>query len=529
MKELKQAILGATAGVTLVADRSVKAKTLSAMLRRALNSASRLIGIRIGAAVVCVIAASSLCSSADAADVDFPLKAPPVMPDLTWHGITFIGAIDVGAQYVQNGAPYAGFQSTTPALIAPSSRSAQWYFSPNQSLQSYIGVKVVEPLTSDLKFIARAEMGFDPTTGTIADGLKAVQRNNGIPSNLQTFNGDASRAGQIFNGEAWAGFDEKRWGTIHVGRNNSVSLDMIGAYDPLASYGFSLYGFSGLLAGQGSSETGRVDDSIKYLNSVGPFRTEILYGHPNTNAKDFVQGTIGFVQPNFSVDLIGGHASAAVSINALAGPANLGSSFLGARVFDTDMYGIFAKYVFDVGGNGPLNTPESKFTISGGYSRLDFSNPADGGWAPGHSTIGGYQIGPIFATNASIASGIVNYAFTGGDKVVGISFIAGKYQYNPQLSFALGYYRYDQNSFGFGVNSTPGIVAPSYSNAKCSSSAFANCAGSEQVVSFRADYQWTKNVMAYAGMAYSKVSGGFAFGYLKTSNFDPAIGLRFTW
>ncbi|MDA9453938.1 hypothetical protein XI00_06710 [Bradyrhizobium sp. CCBAU 21359] len=487
---------------------------------------NKLSASKIAFVAACTITTMGYDAAAQAADIEFPIKAPPVMPDLTWHGITLIGAIDVAGQYEQYGAPYAGNMYSSASQISPFSRNAQWLFAPSQSFQSYIGVKVEEPLTSDLKFIARAEMGFNPTTGDIADALKSVQRNNGIPLASQTVNADGSRAGQILNGEAFVGVDSKPWGVIHVGRNNAVSLDMVAAYDPLISYAFSLFGYVGLLAGQGSSETARVDNSIKYLNSYGPFRTEIMYGAPNTNVKNFVQGTIGFVKPNFSVDLIGGHTSDSVSVGALSGAANLGSNLLGARVYDTDMYGFFAKYIFDLGGHSPLSTSESKFILSGGYQQLRLSNPADGGFAPGHTTIGGYQIGPIFATNASTGSGVVNYAYTGGDRLVNISFIAGKYLYDSQLSFSLGYYRFDQNSFGQGVNSIPGIVAAAYSSTKCSSSAFFNCSGTVQGVGFRTDYQWTKNLALYGGISYSKVSGGFAFSYIKTSTFDPTVGLR---
>ena len=124
---------------------------------------------------------------------------------------------------------------------------------------------------------------------------------------------------------------------------------------------------------------------------------------------------------------------------------------------------------------------------------------------------------------------VVNYGYTGADRIMGSGFIAAKDQYDSQWSAGLAYYRYDQNSFGFGVNAIPGVVAPSYSTTKCSGSAFFNCSGSEQVVSFRVDYQWNKNLMLYAGIAFSKVSGGFAFSYLATSAFDPTVGLRLTF
>jgi predicted porin len=482
-----------------------------------------------GKGLVCAIASVGFIAGASAADLDGFLKAPPVVPDLTWHGITLIGAYDVSGQYESHGAPYAGNGYSSSSIISPFNRGPQWLLAPNQSAQSYIGVKVDESVTGQLHFIARLEMGFNPTTGEISDTLKSLQRANGVPLNLQNVNGDGPRAGQILNGEAWAGFEDKTWGTVHVGRNNAVSTDMLGAYDPLASYGFSLFGYVGIFAGQGSSETPRVDQSIKYLNNFGPFRIEAMYGQPNTNVNQFYQGSVGVARPNFSVDVVGGHASDLVSSAALAGPANLGSPFLGARVFDTNMYGIFGKYVFDLGRNGLQDPSESRLTLSAGFSRIDFSNPSDGGFAPGHSTIGGYQIGPAFSTNGSSATGVVNYAFTGGDRLLNVSFIAGKYQYDSQWSAAIAYYRYDQNTYGLGVNNLPGIVAPSYSKTTCSSSAFINCSGSEQVVAFRVDYDWTKNLKLYAGVAYSKVSGGFAFSYLNTSEFDPTVGMRFTF
>lgn len=479
--------------------------------------------------MLCLTAAASFAVPASAED--WPLKAPPVMPDLTWQGITVIGAIDVSGQYEANGAPYKGIIYGPGSLIAPQNRAPEWIFAPNQSLQSFIGLKVEEHLASNLDFIARAEMGFNPTTGSIADALKSIQNNNGIALNQQDFNGDGGRQGQILNGEAWAGFASKTFGTVHIGRNNTALLDMLGAYDPLASYGFSLLAFNGTFVGQGSSETTRIDNSIKYLNNWGPFRVEAMYGSPDSNAKDIYQAAFGFVMPQFSVDVIAGQVHDGISVGALSSalPGALGSPFLGARVFDSKTYGVMAKYVFPLGGAGPLNTANSKFIVTGGFSYLDLSNPADGGRQPGFATSGGYLIGPALSLNGSSGSGIVNYTFTGGDRLVDTTFITGKYQYDDRFSFTLGYYRYDQNSYGHGVNSIPGVSASSFSNVYCSSAAFTNCAGSSQAVSFRADYQYTKNLMFYAGIAYSEVAGGMSFGFLKTYTYDPTVGLRFTF
>ena len=484
---------------------------------------------RLGKIFACTTALACVGASANAAD--FPLlKAPPVMPDLTWQGISIIGAIDIAGQYQSTGAPYAGANMSSASLISPFNRSPQWQLAPNQSIQSFIGVKVDRNITEDLSVIARLEAGFIPTTGELADAVKSVQRANGIPLNQQNMNGDGPRAGQLFNGEAYGGFRDKKWGTLQLGRSRSVAADLVGAYDPLASFGFSLFGYvGGFIAGQGSPHTAILDQSVKYINNFGPIRVEAIYAQPNTNVKEFYQGSIGYVRPNFSVDAFAGHGSDLVFVSALAGPANLGSQFLGARVFDSDQFGIFGKYVFDLGRNGLQDPNEPRFILSGGFSRVEMYNPKDGGYGAGHTTIGGYQIGPALSTNGSSATGVVNYAFTGGNRVVNISFIAGKYQHDAQWSASLAYYRYDQNTYGMGVNSIPGIVAPAFSNVSCSSSAYINCAGGEQVVSFRVDYDWTKNLKLYAGMAYSQVKGGFAFSYLNTYEFNPTAGMRFTF
>jgi hypothetical protein len=246
--------------------------------------------------------------------------------------------------------------------------------------------------------------------------------------------------------------------------------------------------------------------------------------------KDIWQANAGFQYRGFSFDAVAGHANDEVSVSALAGPANLGSPFLGARVYNTDMYSFFGKYTFDLGPSSLKddNGPGSSITISGGFEHIDFSNPTDGGFGPGHTTIGGYQLGPVYSTNGSIASGIVNYAYTGGDRIMDISFAAIKYQYDPKWAFSAGYYRYDQNSFGFGVNKLPGIVS-AYSNTKCSDAKHPNCTGIQETASFRIDYQWNKNFMIYAGAAYSDIGGGLAFGYLTKNDFDPTIGVRFTF
>jgi predicted porin len=500
-----------------------KAMRSKSIVRRKTNS-------RWGKVLLSAIASVGFVTGANAADLTeiFAKGAPPVMPDLTWQGITVIGAIDVGAQYESHGAPYASQITSPQNLILPSNGGPKFFLAPNNVSISFIGLAVNRKITEDFSFIARLEAGIIPTTGDLINGPKSLQMSNGVPLAQQNSNGDSSRAGQLLNGEAYAGIDGKSWGQIRAGRNNIVSLDMYSAYDLGASGAFSLPIFQGGNPGEGSSETVKLDDSVKYLNQIGMFRTELIYGAPGTSTKELYQGTIGIIRPEFSIDLLGGKSKDSVSLSALSATANFGSPFLGAKVFDTSTVGVFAKYSFDVGGKG-YNTPVGKFIVSGGWDRVDYSNPSDNGFLPGHTTIGGFVIGPALSTTGSAGGGVLNYAYIGGDRLLDLSFISGKYQYDEQWSVMGAYYHMTQNSFGLGVTSRAGYTGVIYSGVSCSTNAFTNCSGAEDVISLRVDYDWTKNTKLYAGIAYSQVKGGLSFGYLNTSMIDPTVGIRYAF
>jgi len=131
----------------------------------------------------------------------------------------------------------------------------------------------------------------------------------------------------------------------------------------------------------------------------------------------------------------------------LAGAANLGSNFAGAKIVDATTWGLFAKYRINLGGsipiitagkggafykaNAPVETFTPSLTISGGYENIRLANPADGGWGVGHATIGGFQIGPVVTTTGLPSAGIVNNGFTGGDKVTGVPFVTVRYTWTP--------------------------------------------------------------------------------------------------
>jgi len=121
---------------------------------------------------------------------------------------------------------------------------------PNGLGQSHLGVKGVERIASDWSLVFKFENGFDPYTLQRANGPKSLVQNNTTPLDAQTANGDSSRAGQLFNTEAYVGFSHPTYGELTAGRQNTLVTDGLGRADPMgAAPSFSLIGVSKTAAG----------------------------------------------------------------------------------------------------------------------------------------------------------------------------------------------------------------------------------------------------------------------------------------
>ena len=210
--------------------------------------------------------------------VDYFLASAENCP-LAWNGITLYGRIDVGAGYESHGVPFNGnYPNGVETLISKNSNGPRYTIVPNGLGQTHIGVKGVEPIASDWSLVFKFENGFDPYTLQRANGPKSLVENNTTPLDAQTANGDSSRAGQLFNTEAYAGFSHPTYGDLTAGRQNSLVVDGLGRFDPMgAAPNFSVIGFSNTAAGGGDTEDARYNTSAKYRIGVGPFSLAALY------------------------------------------------------------------------------------------------------------------------------------------------------------------------------------------------------------------------------------------------------------
>jgi hypothetical protein len=100
--------------------------------------------------------------------------------------------------------------------ISKNSNGARFTLVPNGLGQSHVGLKGVEPIVSDWA-VFKFENGFDPYTLQRANGPKSVVENNTTSLDAQTANGDSSRAGQLFNTEAYIGFSHPTYGEMTAG------------------------------------------------------------------------------------------------------------------------------------------------------------------------------------------------------------------------------------------------------------------------------------------------------------------------
>jgi predicted porin len=254
----------------------------------------------------------------------------------------------------------------------------------------------------------------------------------------------------------------------------------------------------------------------------------------HNNAYGFdLGGDIGRDEHKFSADLVFQHYNQAISVlNPLLGPQSPatphlgytqsltnsintnpinGGDGLGSNLISTDdtVYGIVtdnnavmfaAKYVWN------------PFKFFAGYEYIWQNNPANP-LGVGAEDQGGYIMSGVEDNNLD------------SEKLVNIWWTGAKYTYRSKTDFTFAWYQQRQNDFR---------LPP-----ECSASAGfrASCAGTINEGSLYVDHRFTKRFDAFAGIAYSWVSGGLAIAiphgpgvpYLSNNNCAPTIGARFAF
>ncbi|MBN8888036.1 MAG: porin [Rudaea sp.] len=441
------------------------------------------------AAVLAAIGASTSALAAD--DIN-----------LTWNGITLYGTVDVGVAYQNHGTDYShDMYVGMEYLVSKNSNKSVTSVTNNAMSQSKVGLKGTEPIAEGLNFVFNVEMGFNPASGSISDAVKSLTYNNGRALSDQKTAADGARAGQIFNGQGWAGLSSAQFGTLTLGRHVTLLTDTINKYDPQGgAYAFSVIGYSGATAGGGNTENTRADDSIKYMYKYENFHVGGLwqFGKNSGSPGDGGQVNVGADFGGLSIDGVYAFknqsiAAASLSAAQLITPG-VSHDSLAATISDNESWTLAASYKVN-----------DALKLSGGYERITYSNPSNP-LAANFETIGGYHI--AFVNNNAYPR----------DKVLQVSWVGGKYNFNKELSLGVGYYHYDQNDYHTTVSSGQVVRAP------CSDASAGSCSGSLDAFSAVLDYRFNKYFDVYGGAMYSKVSDGLANGYQLAIGPGPTAG-----
>ncbi len=442
------------------------------------------------------IVGSSACASAFADGFKDPL------PDsFTFAGVTFYGTVDVGYAYQSEGVPlnskYVGgleYQAFTTTRNFSGSVST---LAESGLEQSKIGLLVDRAFSDDLKIVGRLETGFNPLSAELTDACGAIVDNSGVPQGKQTANADSSRCGQPFNSQAFGGVSSKTYGTLTIGRHNSLQLDALSQYDPqVLSYAFSFLGYSGFDGGGGSTQAARWDNSAKYVYQNGPYHIAVMYSNGGADVgilDKAYAAQVGGSVAGLSLDAVYEHENGAVNLrSSLDNGANPDPTpGLAAYISDDESWNLMGKYTFALSG-GSGGAPTDKVTVFAGYSHIQKAHSSDSSGA----AQGDYPL--------SIGININNSA------EYNLEWIGAKLELAPGWKFTGAYYHVTQNSWtiGVGPTGTQGIG--------CSGAGLL-CAGSFNEASFSADYVFNKHYDVYGGVNYSQVTDGLANGFVGTT------------
>ena len=450
---------------------------------------------------------------------------------LTWNGITLYGTVDIGVEYVSHGAPLSQtWGPGLPSFIQNFSNHSITSVNGNGLSQSKIGLSGVEPIPGldGWSGVFRLETGFNPWSGRLVDGPASLAADNGRAANVKISAGDSSRAGQALNGVAFAGISNKTFGTLTFGRQNGLMLDMLTKYDPqLQAQAFSPIALSGTSGGLGTTQTNRLDNSIKYNLQVGPGRLALIhaFGSDGFVPENTNEVSLGFDMAGFSMDALYGVVHGAVAAASLSAanitalqaatplPAWSMSNTLAATISDDTGYSLQMSY------NAKDYFPVKFYA---GWERIKFNNP-EHPILGGSYDIGGYQLGastpaagaiPANPNVGNIVNNTAFYSATTRQKILQISWVGARWSVTPDFDLTVAGYGYNQKSFN--VNG-------------CTNASATNCAGEMADISLVADYHFTKRFDSYAGVNWSRVSNGLASGFLFTSEYSPMVGVRYNF
>jgi predicted porin len=393
--------------------------------------------------------------------------------------------------------------------------------------------------------VFNANTGINPQSFELANMGATNTINNGRARQNYSFAGDGARAGQAFNDEIYGGLSSTDFGTLTFGRQRALGTDTMLLYDPAGgAYAFSFIGYSGLMAGGGDTQDTRWDNALKYRITYGPVHVGVMYKftdgqggcysasatwtaatctpeQPHNTAYGF---DVGGTYDNFSGDIVYQHVDQAISVlNPLLGPTSPTQPYQSTLnsintnpITGANLIGM-ANTEYGIVTNNSAIMGTAKYTWDAfkfflGYEHIRQMNPTNP-LGVGATAQGGYVLSGVEDNNLD------------SPKIVQVWWTGAKYALDSKTDITVSYYHELQNDFRI-----PSTCSPTAGYRS-------SCGGTLNEVSLYADHHFTKRFDAYAGVAYSDVSGGLAIAiphkpgvpYYHDNNLAPTTGARFVF
>ena len=414
------------------------------------------------------------------------------------QGISVFATIDVGIAYQSAGVPRnnrSGFLEYQAFTTSRNFTGSHITLAENALEQSKIGASLSERLgNSGFSAIGRIETAFNPLSARLIDACGSIADNSGAGSPAaprgQTANFDSNRCGQAINGVALGGIASKRFGTLTGGRQLSLIQEALATYDPQAAApAFSFFGYSSFEGGAGSTEAGRLDNSIKYALSGDHLQVAGLYSqggkHGGVLGKAYMI-QLGGKLAGLQVDALYMRANSVVNLRSSFNnrPAPLNGTppaGLAAFVSKNTSYNIMGRYTLAMAHKAEL-------MVYAGYSHIKKAHADYNGGA----SQGNYPISVDINVNSPIRYQVM--------------WVGARYTTESSLSISAGFYHITQNDW------TIGLGTSGTDNIGCATAGLL-CAGHFDEASLLLDMPVVRHIDAYMGVNHSIVTKGLANGF----------------
>jgi predicted porin len=411
--------------------------------------------------------------------------------------VTFYGVLDAGVAHVQHTLDFADqFPVSTNPFPQKSTNGATGMYNGGLS-QNRVGVKVSTDLTDGWNAFLQLETAFNLTTGVVANASQNLAQNKAsVNSTAANTNGGvqvsaaSAIGGQLFDRGAFIGISNATYGSLSIGRQQTLLFDVMPGYDGLGlAQLFTPIGFTGAYIGGGVTEDSRVDNSIKYRVKTGDVTIAAMYKlggvSGSTSAKSADLVSIAWEPGVFGI--VGVYQTFKDAIGAASNGAALGTINVTAQ--DSAMTAVAARFK----GQG--------WMVAAGWEHVKFSNPSNPLSDAGLTTFEGQIVGAVTTAPYTPVAGGPEV-----DKVQNLYYLSANFDVTSQFNVAAGYYINK-------VDNYLGAAAPPAPNAGPS----AKWAGNNEYASLVLDYKWTKAFDFYFGYMHALNTGGQASGLLATA------------